>query len=123
LPKWQNRNSLCLTGAFPQVIEKLQVAEIKQDLNQEAERISHKYDGAPVVVIVAGSAEASVPACTTAFANLGQGREGRLRDLLGILQTAMQIETFNHFPIFPRINQQNEAIKEIARHTGASVDL
>ena len=95
-----------------------EVAEIKQDLRQEAERISQEYDGAPVVIIVAGSAEAGVPACTTAFANLSKGRKGRLRDLLGILQTAMQIETLNHFRVLSRINEQDERIKEIAHHIG-----
>lgn len=66
--------------------------EIEIALKAEAERISQQYNGAPVVILVAGSTEAGVPRVMTA-SNL----KGRLRDLLGILQTAIQIESWKHF--------------------------
>lgn len=70
--------------------------DLRKKLQQEAERISNENGGAPVVVIVAGSKDAGVGACTTAWANLGEGREGRMRDLLGILEAAKQIEAHRH---------------------------
>jgi len=72
------------------------VGEIRAELREEAERISERYGGAPVAIIVAGSRAAGVPACVTEFANLGEGREGRMRDQLGILQAAIQIESKRH---------------------------
>ena len=71
-------------------------SDLRKKLQQEAERISNENGGAPVVVIVAGSKDAGVGACTTAWANLGEGREGRMRDLLGILEAAKQIESHRH---------------------------
>ena len=70
--------------------------DLRRKLQQEAERISSENNGSPVVVIVAGSKDAEVEACTTAWANLGEGREGRMRDLLGILEAAKQIEAHRH---------------------------
>jgi len=71
-------------------------SDLHKKLQQEAERISNENGGAPVVVIVAGSKDAGVSACTTAWANLGEGREGRMRGLLGILGAAKQIEAHKH---------------------------
>ena len=75
------------------------VENIRKQLEEHAKKISQEQGGPPVVVIIAGSANAGVPACITAWANLGQGREGRLRDLLGILQTAIQIESLKHLKL------------------------
>ena len=68
---------------------------IEKQLRGEAERISASYGGAPVIVILAGSAEADVSRTMIASTLHDQG--DRLRDLLGILQTAIQIETLKHF--------------------------
>lgn len=72
------------------------VAEIKAELKEEAKRISGRYGDAPVAIVIAGSKDAGIRACVTEFANLGEGREGRMRDQLGILQAAIQIESINH---------------------------
>lgn len=71
-------------------------AQMQADLNKKAEEISEEFNGAPTVVIVAGSKDARIPICTTGRANLGEGREGRMRDLLGILEAAKQIESYRH---------------------------
>jgi len=73
------------------------IVAIRRGLREDAEQISRRYGGAPVSIIVAGSAHAQVPGCITVFANVGEGREGRLRDQLGILQTAIQIVSLEHF--------------------------
>lgn len=71
-------------------------AQMQADLNKKAKEISEEFSGAPTVLIVAGSKDAGVPFCTTGRANLGEGREGRMRDLLGILEAAKQIESYRH---------------------------
>ena len=68
---------------------------IELELKQEAKRISERYKGAPAIVIVGGSKEADVKRVMTASAIGGQ--DVRLRDLLGILQTSIQIESWKHF--------------------------
>lgn len=69
--------------------------KIEKELKMEADRISEKYHGAPVVVIVAGDSNADVPRCMTSSSI--NGTDVRLRDLLGILQTSIQIESWKHF--------------------------
>lgn len=71
--------------------------EIQAKLNHKAKAISEEFNGAPVVIIVAGSKGAGIPACTTGWSQIVEEREGRLRDLLGILETAKQIESYRHF--------------------------
>ena len=68
---------------------------LEKELRKDAERVSKKYGGAPVIVILAGSAEADVS--RTMIASTLHQPGDRLRDLLGILQTAIQIETLKHF--------------------------
>lgn len=72
------------------------IRQIEAELRQDADGISERYGGAPVAIIVAGSQKANVPRCVTVFSNLGEGREGRMRDQLGILQAAIQIEAHKH---------------------------
>lgn len=69
--------------------------QMEKQLRLEAERISAAYRGAPVVVIVTGDTAAGVP--RTMIASTLHSEQDRLRDLLGILQTAIQIETLRHF--------------------------
>ena len=76
-----------------------EIHEIEKKLLQDAQRISKRHGGAPVVIIVGGYTEADtdIRRCMTASTLQGY----RLRDLLGILQTAIQIETLKHFQLFP----------------------
>ena len=69
--------------------------EIEKELKTEASRLSEKMGGAPVVILVAGDTEANVPRTMTASSI--KGKDVRLRDLLGILQTSIQIESWKHF--------------------------
>jgi hypothetical protein len=69
--------------------------EIEKRLKVEAKRISNEHKGAPVVIVVGGDTEAGIPRSMIA-SSIG-GRDVRLRDLLGILQTAIQIESWKHF--------------------------
>jgi len=78
------------------------ITEVKEEITKDAKNISERYQGAPVVIIVGGLKKAGVPSCVT-------GRwiphsEDRLRDRVGIMQTAIQIESFNHFfyQVFPK---------------------
>ncbi len=67
---------------------------IEDELRREAERLSRKYKGAPVVIIVAGHGGLTVPRSMLG-SSLHEGH--RLRDLLGILEAAKQIESLKHF--------------------------
>ncbi len=75
--------------------------QIKEEITEEAKILSDRYQGAPVVIIVAGSKKANVGACITA--RWIPDSEDRLRDRVGIMQTAIQIESFDHFfsQVFP----------------------
>lgn len=68
---------------------------IEKKLKLEAAEISKKFGGAPAVVIVGGDTEANIPRTMTASSI--KGKDVRLRDLLGILQTSIQIESWKHF--------------------------
>ena len=68
---------------------------IELELKNEAERISAAHNGAPVVILVAGDQEAGIRRVMTASTI-----KGRLRDLIGVLQTSIQIETLKHFNRF-----------------------
>jgi len=68
--------------------------QIKEEITKEAKNLSDRYQGAPVVIIVAGSKKADVGACITG--RFIPDSEDRLRDLVGIMQTAIQIESFQH---------------------------
>jgi hypothetical protein len=76
-----------------------EIHEIEKKLRQDAERISKRHGGAPVVIIVGGYTEGDtdIRRCMTASTLQGY----HLRDLLGILQTAIEIETLKHFQLFP----------------------
>ena len=89
------------------------IAEIRAELRRDADAISERYNGAPVAVIVAGSKKANVPQTITVFSELGEGREARMRDQLGILQAAIQIESLKHL-LGGRMKQQHNAINRIA---------
>ena len=69
--------------------------DIEIKLKTEANRISEQMKGAPVVIVVGGDSEASIPRTMTASSL--KGKDIRLRDLLGILQAAIQIESWKHF--------------------------
>ena len=69
--------------------------DIKKRLKFEASRISEDIGGAPVVIVIGGDTEANIPRTMTASSI--KGKDLRLRDLLGILQTSIQIESWKHF--------------------------
>lgn len=69
--------------------------DIEKRLKTVAQKLSSELRGASVVIVVAGSKEASIPRTMTA--SRIKGEDVRLRDLIGILQTAIQIESLKHF--------------------------
>ena len=69
--------------------------EIEKKLKIEASRLSAELGDAPVVILVGGSEAANIPRVMTASSI--KGADVRLRDLLGLLQTAIQIESWKHF--------------------------
>ena len=69
--------------------------EIEKKLKSEADRISRELGGAPVAIVVGGDTDAGVPRTMTSSSI--NGKDVRLRDLLGILQTSIQIESWKHF--------------------------
>jgi len=72
------------------------VIQIKKETQDLANTLCEKY-GAPVVIVIAGSKEAQVPQCLTVWKFPGE--KTRLRDIVGVLQTAIQIESLRHFRI------------------------
>lgn len=76
-------------------IERLRVA--KEKLHEAAAAVSAELGGAPVVVVAGGASDCGLEATLAGWANLVHGREGRFRDVLGILQSAIQIESFLHY--------------------------
>jgi len=69
--------------------------EIENKLKVEANKISERFGGAPVAIVLGGDAEANISRTMTASSI--KGKDVRLRDLLGILQTSIQIESWKHF--------------------------
>jgi len=65
----------------------------ERELEEEATRISERY-GAPVVIVMGDTGEQNVPRTMTAFAG---PPDLKLRDVLGILQTAIQYESIRHW--------------------------
>jgi hypothetical protein len=76
---------------------------IEKKLKIVAERISAEYGNAPVVIIVGGSGPA-IPRTMTA----SSFKKGRLRDLLGLLQASIQIESWKHLKA-RRTNRRGES--------------
>jgi len=69
----------------------------KARLHDAAAELSEELGGAPIVVVAGGSAAHGIDATVAGWANLVDGREGRFRDVIGILQSAVQIESFLHY--------------------------
>ena len=78
-----------------QRIERLRKAKGK--LHAAAAEVSEELGGAPVVVVAGGSAAHDFEATLAGWANIVDGRETRFRDILGILESAVQIESFLHY--------------------------
>jgi hypothetical protein len=68
---------------------------IERELEEVAKEISHRY-GAPVAIVLGDTSESDVPRVMTAFADQS---DMRLRDVLGLLQTAVQYESIRHFAL------------------------
>ena len=71
--------------------------EVKEILFKFARILSQELNGGPVVVVVGGSTDHDVPATAAGWANVVEGREPRHRDIVGLLQNAIEIESFQHF--------------------------
>ncbi len=85
--------------------------EVEKDLRKEAERISVKYNGAETIIIVAGNKKAKLDRCMTGSS---MHRGFRLRDFLGILQAAIQIESHKHLsPDMEYVIMKHVLIKHI----------
>ena len=67
--------------------------ELERELEEEAKRLSERY-GAPVVIVMGDPSEPNIPRVMTAFAG---PPEMRLRDVLGILENAIQYESIRHY--------------------------
>ena len=78
-------------------IQKQRVSEIKSLLHDKAGEISMLLNGAPVVIVTGGSTQRDVPATVAGWANMTEERETRFRDIVGLLQSAIQIESFWHY--------------------------
>ncbi len=79
----------------PDPIERLRIA--KQKLHEAAATISEELGGAPIVVVAGGDSASGLEATIAGWANLAKGREGRFRDVIGILQSAVELESFFHY--------------------------
>ncbi len=71
--------------------------QLERELDELARRISEKYNGALVAIVLAGSENVTLPRCVTGFSHHGEGRKSRLKDLIAILQTSIQTETLRQF--------------------------
>lgn len=66
---------------------------IEKEIRAEAERISHRHGGAPVVIIVGESKSAGINRCMTGT-TMHHGET--FTDLLGVIEGAKQVETYKH---------------------------
>jgi hypothetical protein len=78
-------------------------------LCQKAVELSQQLDGTDIVIIAAGKSGTCFQRCTTSSTTFLDGG-ARLRDFLGIVETAKQIETLRHFA--GRFKQQLQAVEE-----------
>jgi len=82
-------------------------------LCQAAAKLSEELDGTDIVIIAAGKSGTRFGRCmtgSTTFVRPG----GRLRDLLGILETAKQIETLKHFGCIPKPSEHSKQASQQA---------
>lgn len=86
------RAAIALTNIDNPSMHETDVIEL--ELKSEAERLSARFSGAPVVIVLAGDKSADIPRTITTSAAT---TPLRLRDLLGILQAAIQTESWKHF--------------------------
>ena len=82
-----------------------EVDDIEFELWDDAERLSEKYNGAPVVIIIGGDVTAKVKR-NMLSSTLHSGE--RLRDLLGLLESSKQIESLKHFKVGDFGRKMNE---------------
>jgi hypothetical protein len=75
------------------------LSPVEKDILKDAIQISARYGNAPVVIIVGGvTGNKKLGRVMTASANTGgpDGKHGRLRHLLGLLQASIHIEGWKH---------------------------
>ena len=91
-----------------------EVHDIEFKLWDEAELIRDKYNGAQVVIILGGDKSANIER-TMISSTMHNGE--RLRDLLGLIESAKQIESLKHFKVGDfgiRMNEtKNRRMKKI----------
>jgi len=81
-----------------------EITQLEQKLKNIAQTLSNELNGPEVIIIVAGSTEHNINRTM-----LGSNMQNkRLRDLLGILEVAKQLESNKHFS---KIFQQNQKIE------------
>jgi hypothetical protein len=88
-------------------IERLRKAKAR--LHTAAAELSQELGGGPIVIVAGGSTAHGIDATIAGWANLVEGREGRFRDVLGILQSAIQLESFFHYmedDLFQELKEQ-----------------
>lgn len=73
-----------------------EVHDIEFELWDEAERIRDKYNGAQVVIMLGGDKAANIER-NMISSTMHNGE--RLRDLLGLIESAKQIESLKHFKV------------------------
>jgi hypothetical protein len=71
--------------------------QLEGELDLLARRISEKYEGALVAIVLAGSESVNLARCVTGFSHPSEGRKSRLKDLIAILQKSIQTETLREF--------------------------
>lgn len=69
--------------------------ERERELEEEAKELSARY-GAPIVIVMGDNGQENVPRVMTAFA---AQEELSLRDVVGLLQVAVQYESIRHYQL------------------------
>lgn len=73
--------------------------EIELRLKQRAQEISREFNNADIIIIAADQREARINR-TMVASSFGRENPCKLRDLMGILEAAKQIEAYKHFDQF-----------------------
>ena len=101
-------------------IERLRA--IKGRLHAAAKELSVELGHAPVVVVVGGDQASNTPATVAGWSQPHRGREGRFRDVVGILQSAIQFESFAHYMEDDLFQELKEHINERSWWSGKDID-
>jgi hypothetical protein len=78
-------------------------------LCQAASKLSEELGGTDIVIIAAGKRNTRFNRCTTG-STIFMRSGARLRDLLGILEMAKEVEVLKHFGLLPK--SRTQAVQE-----------